>query len=266
MPHYFEKQQIYSYLNAMTAHCRAVENEDFMPRLALSIARPPEIADTMVTHLIEWLNHEPDLGTAITGVDFCGSEVGHPPKDKARLFRKLRSETDLQILYHVGETLANLTPVSMLRWIDQASTYGAHRLGHATVLGMSPHWFNDLDLKDESAEAQASERWLLERRLQGASIAEIQNCVLNRLAEAGTIIESCPTSNLLIGGLRHYGEHPVQRFVRAGVPVVFGSDDPGIFKTNIAQEFELIEMAGLLSEDQLEQIRFRALNIFSFGN
>ncbi len=74
-----------------------------------------------------------------------------------------------------------------------------------------------------------------------------QNAVLKRLTELGTVIESCPTSNLRIASLPVAAAHPLARFLQAGVQVVIGADDPGVFDISLESEvdwaFEHIDMA-----------------------
>ena len=73
-----------------------------------------------------------------------------------------------------------------------------------------------------------------------------QNSVLKRLTELGTVIESCPTSNLRIASLPDAAAHPLGRFLQAGLQVVIGADDPGVFDVTLESEidwvFEHIDM------------------------
>jgi adenosine deaminase len=75
-------------------------------------------------------------------------------------------------------------------------------------------------------------------RLDG--IRHRQDFVLDRLAELGTVIESCPTSNLRIGGVPSAAFHPVHRFIHSAVPLVIGADDPGIFDSPLAAEIDWV--------------------------
>jgi hypothetical protein len=83
-------------------------------------------------------------GEALTGVDFCFIEEGHPPKDKAAFFAAVADfnaehpERALAILYHVGESFREKSLESSVRWVQEAAELGAHRLGHAIALGVDP--------------------------------------------------------------------------------------------------------------------------------
>ncbi|NKB69223.1 MAG: hypothetical protein GKR89_19310 [Candidatus Latescibacteria bacterium] len=77
-----------------------------------------------------------------------------------------------------------------------------------------------------------------ERRLR--EIIGRQQYVLDRLAQRGTIIECCPTSNLRIGGVPDEAHHPVHRFLDSQVNLVICADDPGIFGTTLADEVDWV--------------------------
>jgi Adenosine deaminase len=86
-------------------------------------------------------------GAAVTGIDFCGVEEGHPPADVADLFAAVRAFNDrhpgraVAILDHVGESFTDKSMESAVRWVQEAAELGAHRLGHAIALGVDPAAF-----------------------------------------------------------------------------------------------------------------------------
>jgi adenosine deaminase len=63
--------------------------------------------------------------------------------------------------------------------------------------------------------------------------------LVQKLAERGTALEVCPTSNVVLGIYPAYGEHPLPRLTEAGVRVTLGSDDPPYFGASIGGEYEL---------------------------
>ena len=65
-----------------------------------------------------------------------------------------------------------------------------------------------------------------------------QQFVLNRLTQLGTVIETCPTSNLRIGGVPDPAHHPIHTFLKSNVNLVIGADDPGIFDSPLASEID----------------------------
>ena len=94
-------------------------------------------------------------------------------------------------------------------------------------------------------------------RIRVERLRSFQDWAMGEVHRTGAVIESCPTSNLRIGGLRTLTNHPLPRFVRAGLPVVIGADDPGILDTTLPAEFEQARTMGL-SHDELQSIRERA--------
>jgi hypothetical protein len=50
------------------------------------------------------------------------------------------------------------------------------------------------------------------------------------------VVEACPTSNVLVGGVRGYYRHPSQILIENGVLVTVGSDDPSLFHTWVGGE------------------------------
>lgn len=72
----------------------------------------------------------------------------------------------------------------------------------------------------------------------------IQQQILSRLTSLGIVLETLPTSNLRIGQYKEMGQHHSLRWLGIGAyegdsppPIVLGTDDPGIFATDIKGEF-----------------------------
>ena len=97
-------------------------------------------------------------------------------------------------------------------------------------------------------------------------IRKLQKYILRTISEKQMAIESLPTSNLRISFYKNYSEHHIFNWLGVGdeegmeVPVVLGSDDPGIFSTNLRNEYAhlLIELDKRLPQmesiQKLEQI------------
>ena len=94
--------------------------------------------------------------------------------------------------------------------------------------------------------------------------------LVQELAERGTILEVCPTSNVATGVFASYEDHPLGALRAAGVRVTLGSDDPPYFGCSIGGEYAvarerlgmdegaLMEMTrtaveGAFAEDALKQ-------------
>lgn len=101
--------------------------------------------------------------------------------------------------------------------------------------------------------------------LTEAELVILQQQALRYLVERGIVLETLPTSNLRISQYTEMGQHHSLRWM--GVtdfpgdtppPVVLGSDDPGVFATNIKAEFYHLFASlckrGLNSETALEKL------------
>ena len=259
-------------------------------RLAISLARRDpwtlwEAARTLALG---------DHGRVVTGIDFCHVEEGHPPKDKTEFFDAVREFNDahpnraLAILYHVGESFRDKSLESSVRWVQEAAELGAHRLGHAIALGIDPDSYGDhtrpesgaerldqiaYDLKHADGLARHGvivdrDALVAEQRsvapdhtvthqydaARGDEVRRRQDYAMERVAAAGAVVEVCPTSNRRIGAITDPAHHPVHRFLERGVPVVIGSDDPGIFGVTLAEELDWVARTAGLDDDQRQEL------------
>jgi adenosine deaminase len=61
------------------------------------------------------------------------------------------------------------------------------------------------------------------------------------LADRGTVLEVCPTSNVVLGVFGSYAEHPLRALHDAGVRVTLGSDDPPWWGATIGGEYRVAQ-------------------------
>jgi adenosine deaminase len=224
-----------------------------------------------------------EYGKSLTAIDFCGVEEGYPPKDMARFFESVKEfnqshpERALAILYHVGESFADKSLESAIRWVQEAAEMGAHRLGHAIALGVDPTMFGEhvrrehvseridqinYDLRHEVglekygvhiqcdglvAEqqmlAELPKDTLLEINYDSKRIDEIrhrQGYAIECVKATGAVIEVCPTSNMRIAGITNPAFHPIHRFVAECLPIVISTDDPGMFGITLEDELDWV--------------------------
>ena len=138
-----------------------------------------------------------------------------------------------------GDELA--VPAEAFRGVyDFVRAQGLHALVHAGEIGGA-------DEVRRAVEVLRAERI-------GHGIASVRDPeVVELLAQHEIPLEVCPTSNLRTGALgRVTGnplcalpEHPVADLFFAGVPVTLSTDDPAMFNTSLAQEYEVAASAGL---------------------
>lgn len=61
-----------------------------------------------------------------------------------------------------------------------------------------------------------------------------------RLAERGTCLDVCPTSNVLLAVVPSLEEHPLPQLLEAGVRVSINADDPLLFGPDLLGEYEVV--------------------------
>lgn len=83
--------------------------------------------------------------------------------------------------------------------------------------------------------------------------------LLARLAEEQITLDVCLTSNLRTGAVPHVRQHPLPQLLRAGVRVSLGTDDPGMFDTDLTREYLLAAGELGLSPGTLETLAEHSL-------
>ncbi|WP_216213895.1 amidohydrolase family protein [Amycolatopsis aidingensis] len=178
-------------------------------------------------------------GDTITGIDFCGMEEGHPPKDKAEL-----GAHRLGHAIALGVDPALFGPHTRTETVAERRDQIAYDLRHEPGLRAAGVWVDPSALRAELDRLTASPGTATitieyeERRL--AQLRRRQEYAIQRVHASGAVIEVCPTSNRRIGGIADPAHHPVHRFLSAGLPFVVSSDDPGLFGTTLDAELDWV--------------------------
>jgi adenosine deaminase len=84
--------------------------------------------------------------------------------------------------------------------------------------------------------------------------------VVFELESRGIVLESCPTSNVVLGVYPSYEDHPLPALRSAGVRVTLGSDDPPYFGASIEGEYEVCAERMGFSDDDLREITRTAID------
>lgn len=83
--------------------------------------------------------------------------------------------------------------------------------------------------------------------------------LLDLIAERGIALESCPTSNLQTSTVPSYAAHPLPAFLRRGLLVSLGSDDPGISAIDLPYEYRVARDELGLTTDELRQLQLNGV-------
>ncbi len=133
---------------------------------------------------------------------------------------------NVKIALHAGELVLGLVPPEHLRSHirDAVLVAGAHRIGHA------------VDIGHEDGAQQT----------------------LTAMRERGVAVEICLTSNDVILGVKGR-DHPLPEYLAAGVQVVLASDDEGISRIDLSNEYQRAVQTHGLGYRQLKQLSRNSL-------
>ena len=79
------------------------------------------------------------------------------------------------------------------------------------------------------------------------------------LADNRIQLNVCPSSDVMLGYVKDYRNHPIRILVENGVRVTINTDDLLIFDSSIESEYLRLYCAGTLSAEQLDEIRRNGL-------
>jgi adenosine deaminase len=94
----------------------------------------------------------------------------------------------------------------------------------------------------------------------GHGVRSIEDpALVEELAARGTVLECCPTSNVVLDLFPSYEEHPLPRLMEAGVRVTLASDDPPWFGASIGGEYAICRERYGFEDDRLRTITRTAI-------
>jgi adenosine deaminase len=109
------------------------------------------------------------------------------------------------------------------------------------------------------AEIHEVVEYLRPERIGHGILAAQDPELMARLAEAGTVLEICPTSNLLTRALadEEAVRETFRAFVEHDVAFTIATDGPEMMHTHLLDEFEMLLRIGALDKGELEQANAR---------
>ncbi len=90
--------------------------------------------------------------------------------------------------------------------------------------------------------------------------------LVSRLAEAGTCLDVCPTSNVSLGVVDSIESHPLGRLLAAGIRCSLNGDDPLFFKASLIDEYVLARNELGLSDEELAGVARASIECSGAGD
>lgn len=184
-----------------------------------------------------------DSDKLLVGCNIVAAENG----EKSMLYYRLHMEMfnllatnfpDVSTSLHAGElTLGLVRPEHLKYHITQAVNYGrADRIGHGVDIP-----FESWDIFDK--EVSSSD-------------------ILWVMKDKDIPVEINLTSNEFILGVKE-SEHPIMLYHKAGIPIIITTDDPGILRTSLIEQYTIAALRYGFSYEEIKQFVFNSI-IYSF--
>ncbi len=189
---------------------------------------------------------EAKLGVTLRGIVTC---IRHFGPEKAKDAARCVAETKGRFLTGFGMAGAELMgePGDFAYSFDMAREAGLRLTCHAGEWGGPGMVAKTLDA-------------LRPERIGHGIGAAHDPALMERLAEAGTVLEVCPGSNVFLGAAPAWEAHPIRVLRENGVKVTVSTDDPPFFRTTMTAEYEGLARAFGWDEDDFAALNRTALD------
>ncbi|MEU6032543.1 adenosine deaminase [Streptomyces tauricus] len=192
---------------------------------------------------------EADFGTILRWCFDIPGEAGlESAEETVRLATTDKLRPEGLVSFGLGGPEIGVPRPQFKPYFDRAIAAGLHSVPHAgETTGPETVWAALTDLRAE-------------RIGHGTSSARDPK-LLAHLAEHRIPLEVCPTSNIATRAVRTLDEHPMKRFVEAGVVVTVNSDDPPMFGTDLNNEYAVAARLLDLDERGLAALAKNAVDV-----
>ncbi|MCF2530168.1 adenosine deaminase [Yinghuangia soli] len=92
------------------------------------------------------------------------------------------------------------------------------------------------------------------RRLGHGVRAAEDPLLMAELARRGVVCEVCPASNVALGVYDRAADVPLRRLFEAGVPIALGADDPLLFGSRLAAQYEIARTEHAFGDAELAEL------------
>jgi aminodeoxyfutalosine deaminase len=197
--------------------------------------------------------------------------------DEARREAKQRHNVEFAWVFDIDGVLGQEGGPQTLRWVldhRPANTVGLGLGG--PELGVPREWYREqfaiaadaglrcLPHAGETtgpATVWAAINELNAERIGHGTSAAQDPRLMNYLADNDIALEVCPVSNVRTKSVGAIEDHPLPRLVAAGVPVALGTDDPGMFHTDLNNEYMVCHEVFGYDRDQLAELASTAVRV-----
>jgi adenosine deaminase/adenosine deaminase CECR1 len=217
-----------TYLKSLQAAAAGIDDADFRIRFQTYVSRnsPPAVVFSGLYYAFAAAAGSPLL----VGVNIVGPENGVLAMRDYSLHMKMiaylkRRNPGVRLALHAGELAPGMVPPEGLRFhIRAAVEAGAERIGHGV----------DIAQEDGADE------------------------LLMRMRQRHTVLEVNLSSNEFILGIKDQA-HPLPLYRRSGVPYVICTDDAGVSRSSLSQEYVLYASRYKPGYDELKRVVYDSI-------
>ncbi|KUP98090.1 adenosine deaminase [Thermobifida cellulosilytica] len=127
---------------------------------------------------------------------------------------------------------------------------GAFRIARRAGLLSAPHGG---ELSGPRSVQECLDLLAADRIGHGVRAVE-DRALVDRLAAQEVTLEVCPTSNVGLGVVDRLDQVPLRRLFDAGVPIALGADDPLLFGSRLAEQYEIAREVFGFSDPELAEL------------